>query len=163
MPTDPKHVWMPPDRPLTPDERKMIAAHERLHAEYAPNMLPEEKALRLKQIEQFEAGSPFVHPVPNWADLIAGSGQYLAADISAPAAKPLAAKKYFVHWGYTQRNTDEFTDFQRALDHFVDHKGSAPGARLVGEGYDADCDEDGFHEVSDGLTDDERERVEAAS
>ncbi len=81
----------------------------------------------------------------------------------AQAQPAKECKKYFVHWGYMQRNTEEFTDFQRALDYFVDHRGAASGARLVGEGYDADCDEDGFHEVSDGLTDDERERLEAVS
>jgi hypothetical protein len=158
MPTEPKFFWKPPNTPLTSEERKFIAEHERLHVRFAKDVSDEDRALMFKQIEQFEGGSPFVHPVPNWRELAVDH-----VDLAAMTVRNPSSKKYFVHWGYMHRHVEEFTDFQRAIDHLVDHKGGPDGARLVGEGYDADCDEDGLHEVSDGLTDWERERVEEVS
>lgn len=155
MPTDLKYVWKLPETPLTPEGRKFIAEHERLHVRFARDLSDEDRSLIHEQIDQFESGSTNGIPVPGW--------QELAADQAALTVRKPSVKKYFVHWGFMHRQVNEFTDFQRALDYFVDHKGAGHGARLVGEGYDADCDEDGFHEVSDGLTDEERERVEALS
>jgi hypothetical protein len=80
---------------------------------------------------------------------------------SVPPTVRVVPKKYFVHWGWYHQRTEEFTDFERALSYFADHKGGPCGARVTGVGYDADHDGDGFREVSDGLTDEERERVEA--
>ncbi len=172
MPTDPKHFRTPPFGPLTSEDRKVIASHERLHLEASQRVF-DSTSERLREralaaIALFEKGESDSPCPPE-----AGSGPTphsrwigLAVDCAIrgePIPPRPAPKRYFVHWGHMRRHIEEFTDFQRAIDYFVDHKGAADGARLVGEGYDADCDEDGLHEVSDGLTDEERERVEAVS
>ena len=63
---------------------------------------------------------------------------------------------------------DQYFDcssFEEALQLGIDARdtgrgGSYASVRVIGDGYDCDCDQDGYYECSDGLTDDERERVE---
>ncbi len=163
---------------VTPEQRKFLEEHERLHAQYnsipknsdhllnVPRQLtPEERRLVARHERDHWATILFPNPADRekrLAWIVAfenGEADSIPPQVSSP--KPAATKAYFVHWGWMLRHIEEFTDFQRALDYFVDHRGGPCGARLVGEGYDADCDKDGFHEASDGLTDEERARVEA--
>ena len=69
-------------------------------------------------------------------------------------------RKLYVHWGYMHRHTEEFTDIHAAIAFYGDHDGGPSGARITGDGYDADHDGDGFHEKSDGLTEAERDLIE---
>lgn len=155
---------------LTPEERKVIGTHERLHLDIVDlashGKVPvEHRARALAVIVAFENGetdSPFLPIEPSalskWLDL--------AVDLAIaglPIPPSPGAKKYFVHWGYMQQHTDEFTDFEEALAYFAANNTGPSRARLVGEGADADCDEDGFHQVSDGLTEEERDRLEEVS
>lgn len=141
-----KLVWRPSGLPLTEEDRKVIAVHERLHAVRNPSLPMADRERRLAHIAAFERGE---------------TDDPLPSPDGVPPTVRVVPKRYWVHWGWMLQRTEEFTDFGRALDHYADHKGGPCGARVTGEGYDADHDEDGFREASDGLTDDERERVEA--
>lgn len=140
-----KLVWRPSGLPLTDEERKDIGAHERLQAAHSPSLYVADRERRLAHIAAFERGETD-DPVPPADDV--------------PATVRVVPRKYLVHWGWMLQRTEEFTDFQRSLEFYVDHKGGPCGARVTGEGYDADWDEGDFREVADGLTDEERERVE---
>ena len=52
--------------------------------------------------------------------------------------------------------------FDEALEVYRTKRQSVRGmVTIYGDGYDVDCGPNGFRVCSDGLTDDERERVEA--
>lgn len=52
--------------------------------------------------------------------------------------------------------------FDEALEVYKAKRESVRGSvRLYGDGMDCDCGPEGYYVCSDGLTDDERERVEA--
>ena len=64
--------------------------------------------------------------------------------------------KYVVSYGYMHKQSKTFDDFVEAVSCYGQHFPEPDGVRLVGEGADCDHDADGFHEVSDGLTEEER-------
>lgn len=68
---------------------------------------------------------------------------------------------YTIQWGHMHAFWTRTESFPRALELFAEHHTGDCGAVITGEGYDVDCDEDGFHVVDDGLTDYEREAIEA--
>lgn len=61
---------------------------------------------------------------------------------------------YFVGWADGQ--SAQFDTFDAALAEYRQHR---EPKSLGGPGYDCDCDENGQFVVSDGLTDEERERM----
>lgn len=63
--------------------------------------------------------------------------------------------RYTVLWSCGDREQG-FESFAPALELYAQHAGDRHGAQLIGEGYDGS--EDGY---SDGLSDAEREQVEA--
>jgi len=65
--------------------------------------------------------------------------------------------KYTVKTGYYGDTDTDFEAFPEALEFYAQN----PDAQLFGQGVDFDCDEGGFFLVSDGLTDAERDAVEA--
>jgi hypothetical protein len=65
---------------------------------------------------------------------------------------------YRVSWGYYHDNSRQFDTFAEALAFYREKDTGPSGASLHGDGYDADCDGDGFFECSDGLTEDERDQ-----
>lgn len=67
--------------------------------------------------------------------------------------------RYSVQFGHMRAQSRDFDGFEDVLRFCALVREQEP--RAIGAGYDCDCDEDGFHEVSDGLTDDEREQVES--
>ena len=69
--------------------------------------------------------------------------------------------RYNVTWGRMRSGAAGFDAFPEALACYVDHVGDE--IEMTGEGYDADHDEDGFHMVTSGLTDDELEAIELAN
>jgi len=67
----------------------------------------------------------------------------------------MTAQPYKVIWGFGDWET--FTTFPEALELYR----KLGGAQVINtDGYDADCDGDGFHCCDDGLTDEEREMLE---
>lgn len=68
----------------------------------------------------------------------------------------MSEKPYKVTWGFG--NWETFATFADALDFYREQGGYATLINL--DGYDADCDGDGFRCCDDGLTDEEREMLE---
>ena len=64
---------------------------------------------------------------------------------------------YHVHWGYCGSHRQSFDRFDDALGKYAEHR----GAQLIGDDYDADLDGGEFVQCNDGLTEEEREIVEA--
>lgn len=64
--------------------------------------------------------------------------------------------KYTVHLGYYGDDIRPVDTFDEALTLYR----ANPDAQVFGQGVDFDCDEEGYHMVSDGLTDDERDQLE---
>ena len=69
------------------------------------------------------------------------------------------SKTYTVMYGYM--DTKQFDTFDLAFE-FWDEVCDRSGTIIGDDGYDCDCDEDGFKVCCDGLTDEQRERVEDA-
>ena len=68
---------------------------------------------------------------------------------------------YTVGYGWCRENHEKFASFVDALRFYAEKNGGAFGADITGDGYDCDCDQDGYFCCDDGLTDLEREWVEA--
>ena len=70
---------------------------------------------------------------------------------------------YTVQSGFYYDRSEHFGDFTAALACYRQRQTERYGASITGDGYDCDCDQDGFFCVDDGLSEDERERIEEAS
>lgn len=74
---------------------------------------------------------------------------------------PVQPKNYVVQWGYYLDDERWFATFDDALA-FYREKEAVDSVRLLGQGYDGEYDGEGNAVMcSDGLTVDERERLEA--
>ena len=69
---------------------------------------------------------------------------------------------YTVSYGWYRENWEKFDDFDAALKFYIRQGAHDGDAILVGDGYDCDCDQDGYFMCSDGLTEAERDRIEYA-
>lgn len=67
---------------------------------------------------------------------------------------------YHVHSGYYGDRVEPFDDFTAALACYRQRHAERFGASIFGDGVDYDCDGDGFFMVDDGLTYEQRKRIE---
>jgi len=81
----------------------------------------------------------------------------------------MTPRPYQVAWGWCNENGADFATLDQAIIYSLTVSHAYPNRmhgcwpRIVNmDGYDCDCDQDGYFMCSDGLDDDERERIEMA-
>jgi len=66
---------------------------------------------------------------------------------------------FTVSSGYMHGRVERFDSFDEALTVYAQRLGARDGASLLGE-TDYDCDQDGYYMCDDGLTEEQRDRIE---